>query len=113
MNDTLCDISKRLIRYTASLILKLAYGHRVTSMDDEYVQVSETAVTRTIESGSPGSMPVDIFPACLFSRSGLFFAADNLLLDSKIPADMDTWDGLQKKRSLSLQRCPEDGRHAL
>jgi len=50
-------------RYTASLILHLASGHRVYSTDDEYVQISETAVSGTTECGNPGSQVVDLFPA--------------------------------------------------
>jgi len=32
-------------------------------MDDKYVQLSETVVTGTIQSGNPGSHIVDLFPA--------------------------------------------------
>ena len=61
--DSLEGTSERHLRYSGSLILGLAYGHRVDSMDDKYVQLSETAVTGTIESGHPGSQLVDFFPA--------------------------------------------------
>jgi len=63
-------IYERHPRYTASLILQLACGHRVNSTDDKYVRLSETAVTGTIQAGNPGSQVVDFFPAC---ESSLFF----------------------------------------
>ena len=59
-------ISERFIRYTASLILHLASGHRVYSTNDKYVQISETAVTGLAECGNPGSQVVDLFPARKF-----------------------------------------------
>jgi len=50
-------------RFTASILLQLTYGHRVISMaDDKYVQLSETALKGIIDSGTPGLMPVDLFP---------------------------------------------------
>lgn len=54
-----------LIRFAAGLLLQLTYGHRVISTaDDQYVKLSEAAVKGTLESGSPGLMPVDFFPVC-------------------------------------------------
>ena len=61
------SISERYIRYTASLILYLAAGHRVNSADDKYVQIFETAVTETSQSGNSASQVVDFFPAREFS----------------------------------------------
>jgi len=68
--DSLEGISKRHLRYSASLVLHLAYGHRVNSTEDKYVQMSETAVTGTNQYGSPGSQAVDFFPA---RESSIFF----------------------------------------
>ena len=71
--DLLERISERHFnRYSASLILHLAYGHRVNSTEDKYVQLSETAVTGTNQYGSPGSQAVDFFPvreSSIFCRS--------------------------------------------
>ena len=70
--DLLERISERHLRYSASLILHLAYGHRVNSTDDKYVQLSATAVTGTNQYGSPGSQVVDFFPvrqSSIFCRS--------------------------------------------
>ena len=76
LDHSLKGVSERYIRYTTSLILHLTSGHRVNSTDDEYVQISETAVTGTTEAGSPGSHVVDLFPArgfSLFSLSSFCF----------------------------------------
>jgi len=62
VSDSLKRISENHLRYTASLILHLAYGHRVNSTDDKYVQLTETAVKETIQSGNPGFQLVDFFP---------------------------------------------------
>ena len=59
---SLKGISERHPRYTASLILSLAFGHHVNSTDQKYVQLSETAVSGTIEYGNPGAQIVDLFP---------------------------------------------------
>ena len=66
------EASERFIRYAASLILHLAFGHRVNSTDDKYVQISETAVTGQVESGNPCSLVVDFFPAREFSSMSSF-----------------------------------------
>ena len=60
--DSLDGISERYFRYSASLILRLTYGHRVDSTEDKYVQLSETAVSGTNEVGNGGSQVVDLFP---------------------------------------------------
>ena len=67
MLGTICSATfpDTLVRFAASVLLQLTYGHRVISTaDDPYVQLSEIAVKQTIESGNPGLMPVDIFPVC-------------------------------------------------
>ena len=70
--DLLEGISERHLRYSASLILYLAYGHRVNSTEDKYVQLSETVVAGTIQAGNPGSHVVDLFPA---RESSIVFAS--------------------------------------
>ncbi|OBZ78535.1 O-methylsterigmatocystin oxidoreductase [Grifola frondosa] len=49
-------------RFASALVLEIAYGHRVTSLEDKYLRVAERATTATAEAGSPGSMLVDFFP---------------------------------------------------
>ena len=70
-------ISDRDFRYTSSLLLRLVYGHRVSSTDDKYVRMSEAAVTGTAEGGIPGSQVVDLFPARK-SSFFLFFLCSSL-----------------------------------
>jgi hypothetical protein len=86
---TICgNVSEIHIRFTASVLLQLTYGHRVISTaDDQYVQLSEIAVNGTLESGIPGLMPVDLFPfcqRCVFFRS--FFTDFSVLLVRYFPA---------------------------
>ena len=80
MLHSLERFSERDLRYIASQLLHLVYGHRVNSTDDKYVRISETAVAGTVEGGIPGSQVVDFFPArklCLFFS--LFFLCFSLL----------------------------------
>ncbi|TFY66988.1 hypothetical protein EVJ58_g1910 [Rhodofomes roseus] len=42
--------------------MEIAYGHRVESVDDEYIHIAECAGKETVESGNAGSMLVDFFP---------------------------------------------------
>jgi hypothetical protein len=72
LDHSLKGNSERYIRYAASLILHLAFGHRVNSTDDKYVQISETAVTGLVEGGNPSSQVVDLFPAREFSSLSSF-----------------------------------------
>ncbi|KAH9936920.1 cytochrome P450 [Amylocystis lapponica] len=51
-----------LQRYVAALIMEIAYGHTVTSMDDKYIELADRATNETNEAGSAGSMLVDFFP---------------------------------------------------
>ncbi|KAF8890710.1 cytochrome P450 [Infundibulicybe gibba] len=50
-------------RYAAATILKITYGHDVTSIDDLFVHLAERAGTLTVESGSPAATLVDYFPS--------------------------------------------------
>ena len=51
------------------MVLDIAYGYRVTSMDDELVEMAERANMGTVLAGSPGSVLVDSFPfRALFSH---------------------------------------------
>ncbi|GBE87235.1 Multifunctional cytochrome P450 monooxygenase af510 [Sparassis crispa] len=49
-------------RFAAALIMEIAYGHTVRSLDDTYIQIADRATTETVEAGTPGSMLVDFFP---------------------------------------------------
>ncbi|KAI0776618.1 cytochrome P450 [Trametes elegans] len=49
-------------RWAAGTLMELTYGHRIHSLQDEYVQMARTTTTETVLAGSPGSMLVDFFP---------------------------------------------------
>ncbi|KAH9856113.1 cytochrome P450 [Lenzites betulinus] len=49
-------------RWAAAIIMEIAYGHRVTSLDDKYIALAEKTTVETVRAGSPGSMLVDFFP---------------------------------------------------
>lgn len=70
-------------RFTAATVAEIAYGHTVTSLDDEYIHLADRTASETVEAGryasffgtdevhfidlvihSPGSMLVDFFPIC-------------------------------------------------
>lgn len=44
--------------------MEITYGHRIHSMQDEYVKLARDATVETVIAGSPGSMLVDFFPIC-------------------------------------------------
>lgn len=40
----------------------IGYGYSPTSMDDEYIKMTEDAIKLILEGGGPGSMLVDFLP---------------------------------------------------
>ncbi|EMD32760.1 hypothetical protein CERSUDRAFT_118484 [Gelatoporia subvermispora B] len=62
ITETPGDFMSHIRRFSASLIMDITYGHTVTSLDDQFLQIAERATTETVENGSPGSMLVDFFP---------------------------------------------------
>lgn len=51
-------------RFTVALILESVYGHRVTSLDDDYVKIIERAMEATSASGPAGGSIADFLPFC-------------------------------------------------
>ncbi|KAI0819811.1 cytochrome P450 [Trametes gibbosa] len=49
-------------RWAVGTIMEITYGHRIHSLDDEYVKLARDATVETVLAGSPGSMLVDFFP---------------------------------------------------
>ncbi|TCD62441.1 hypothetical protein EIP91_006903 [Steccherinum ochraceum] len=49
-------------QYAAATVMEIAYGHRVTSENDAYVDISERGMRAAAASGSAGSMLIDVFP---------------------------------------------------
>ncbi|KAI0945930.1 hypothetical protein AcV7_010042 [Taiwanofungus camphoratus] len=62
--ETPSALMSHLRRFTAAMIVEIAYGHSIISLDDELIRLAEQATKETVESGSAGSMLVDFFPAC-------------------------------------------------
>ena len=48
------------------MMMEIAYGHSVASLDDEFVILSERAIAGTVELGTSVATLVDFFPACAF-----------------------------------------------
>ena len=44
-------------------MLEIGYGHTVTSVDDKYIHMVDSAVEDIFLAGNPGSMLVDFLPA--------------------------------------------------
>ncbi len=55
-------------RFVAALLMEIVYGHKILSLEDEYVELAERAGTESVLVGSPGSgilsLLVDFFPVC-------------------------------------------------
>ncbi|KAG5651044.1 hypothetical protein H0H81_010078 [Sphagnurus paluster] len=49
-------------RYSAAIIIEIAYGHRILTDNDPYVKIAEDVCHASAHSGPPGGTPVDIFP---------------------------------------------------
>ncbi|KZT03201.1 cytochrome P450 monooxygenase [Laetiporus sulphureus 93-53] len=56
------DHFSHLKRYVGALMMEIAYGHSVTSADDEFINLSEAALAGTVEAGSAAATLVDFFP---------------------------------------------------
>ncbi|KAI0351242.1 cytochrome P450 [Trametes cingulata] len=56
------DFVNHIHRWAVGTIMDITYGHRIHSMDDEYVKIARNATVETVLAGSPGSMLVDFFP---------------------------------------------------
>ncbi|OSD03862.1 cytochrome P450 [Trametes coccinea BRFM310] len=49
--------------YVAAIMLEIAYGKRVNSLDNQLVAVADRAISGINEAGTPGAMIVDFFPS--------------------------------------------------
>ncbi|KAJ3488147.1 hypothetical protein NLI96_g3052 [Meripilus lineatus] len=59
------------MRFNASTILEITYGHEVTQQDDEFVRLATQATVETAMAGSAGSVIVDFFPFLIHYPSWL------------------------------------------
>lgn len=51
------------LRFSMSVIIEIAYGHKIRSSDDWYLGVARDASLALFETGTPGSTLIDAFPA--------------------------------------------------
>jgi len=69
----LCDqpqaLSRHINRFAASSIVEMAYGHSITSLDDEYVLLADKAMEETVKGGFPGLMLVDFLPTLFLKNT--------------------------------------------
>ncbi|KAJ7858819.1 cytochrome P450 [Mycena olivaceomarginata] len=49
-------------KFATGIITQIVAGHRITSNDDPYLQMSHMILEAAAEIGTPGSSPVDFFP---------------------------------------------------
>ncbi|RDB17677.1 O-methylsterigmatocystin oxidoreductase [Hypsizygus marmoreus] len=64
-------------RFSTAIIMRVAYGHQITSDDDPYIDITEHASHALGNVGAPGSTPVDYFPFLRYLPSwfpGTFYA---------------------------------------
>ena len=55
-----------LHRATGAIILKMAYGYKVTEGDDPYVNLVNEAIDQFTVSSAPGAFLVDVIPVLRF-----------------------------------------------
>ncbi|KAF8884133.1 cytochrome P450 [Infundibulicybe gibba] len=56
------DYDKYLRRFAASIVIRIAYGHQISSDDDEYNVMSYNIASALDAAGPPGGTVVDFFP---------------------------------------------------
>ncbi|KAJ6472470.1 cytochrome P450 [Mycena sanguinolenta] len=54
--------TKLISRFATGIIAQIVAGHRVTSDNDPYLQISEIVYECMSKTGPPGSSPLDLFP---------------------------------------------------
>ncbi|KAJ3511000.1 hypothetical protein NLJ89_g4353 [Agrocybe chaxingu] len=62
-SDSGKDLEKHISTYTASTIMKIAYGRDVDSLEDPIVKMSLEALTKTLEFGTVSTTILDFIPA--------------------------------------------------
>ena len=93
-----------LARYLASLILESVYGHRITSLDDEYITLVERAAEGTVATGSAGGAMVDFFPLCnVLSRHHYICHTDTRI--SAVPPGLDARHAMETTCIASEEDC--------
>lgn len=103
---------ERLYSLAGGIIMMITYGHRVTSDNDEFVELSEELAQTSMHF--PGSQMVDILPI----RTWALFCSDHpdtlgSSLASQIYTTMVSRTGICEKGILRSRACQEDANEAL
>ena len=97
------------LRYIAAIILESIYGHRITSLDDEYVTLMYRAMEATTATGAAGATPADILPfresrynlVLLCCNAGLSFITHC----SQVHTVVGAWYGVQQARGIAREEA--------
>jgi hypothetical protein len=65
-------------RFSASLIVQVAYGHEIKTDDDEYFRLAQEAIDAVNNAGPLGNTIVDFFPFCMYPAR-LWLAASEFM----------------------------------
>ena len=95
-----------LDRYAAGVMLDIAYGHSVSSVNDARIQRIDEAIGGILGTGNPGSMLVDFFPIC--EPSSCISRGYRLIETSEAHPCLDAWSRLEADR---LTLAAGDRRH--
>ncbi|KAF8064434.1 cytochrome P450 [Lyophyllum atratum] len=77
-----------IYRFSTAIIIRIAYGHQITSDDDPYVYVTEGVSHALSNMGPPGGTPVDFFPILQYFPAwfpGAYYAG--FARDNKVSID--------------------------
>ncbi|KAL4259189.1 cytochrome P450 family protein [Pleurotus pulmonarius] len=62
LTENTSDFQHLLGRYTTAVVMRIAYGHQITSDDDEFVKIAHDSGWTLNNAGPPGGTMVDLFP---------------------------------------------------
>lgn len=66
---TYCAVSSyRRVRHVSAMVLESIYGHRITSLEDEYVTLMSRAMQAITATGAVGMTLADMLPIRKFER---------------------------------------------
>lgn len=106
------------LRWSTGMIMEITYGHRIQSMEDQYVKLAHEATEATVLAGSPGSMLVDFFPVCkslpnICILPGFFASRCDPALTSATSEEFTDLDAGRRLQARSVQdpraRARDDG----
>ena len=93
-------------RHVAAIVLEAVYGHRITSLDDQYVTLMFRAMEATTATGVAGTTPADILPICKLQQR----------LSDRSTALSFVWNYSEVRTILGTRRCVQacgaEGREA-